>query len=325
VTRRTSRLRGPSPLPRRREPLRLPAPHPLLEPVALTSHELRQVGHALELRRISKPFARRVARPHVQARLSRPARHRALRGLSGSVAARMTGTSGPRDGPEHGLAVMVSALRSTPRGLLRARCTPTPDCDRRRSMKPRTRPRGEPVAESSSTDLRDLAETRAAIHGDDAASRRLLASIASSLHVKGSSSSTRVRVDPRLRHACTSRALGRTTRFATSRTGRRPSPGQWDRAVRCPAPSCPEARLRGGSGARTGSRLAFRRCCEWQACQRQARRHRHEPDGSRSRAVNKDNGKSSSRLSISPPGSGLRPVRLSSRQAPSTSRPGTME
>ena len=44
---------------------------------------------------------------------------------------------------------------------------------------------GEAPGDSSTAELRDLADTRAAIHGDDAASRRLLASIAVSLHVKG--------------------------------------------------------------------------------------------------------------------------------------------
>jgi hypothetical protein len=44
---------------------------------------------------------------------------------------------------------------------------------------------GEPTGEGSAAELRDLADTRAAIRGDDAASRRLLESIALSLHVKG--------------------------------------------------------------------------------------------------------------------------------------------
>jgi hypothetical protein len=44
---------------------------------------------------------------------------------------------------------------------------------------------GEAPDEKATAELRDLADTRAAIHGDDAASRRLLASIALSLHVKG--------------------------------------------------------------------------------------------------------------------------------------------
>jgi hypothetical protein len=44
---------------------------------------------------------------------------------------------------------------------------------------------GETPGAASTADLRDLADTRAAIHGDDAASRRLLASIALALHVKG--------------------------------------------------------------------------------------------------------------------------------------------
>jgi hypothetical protein len=39
--------------------------------------------------------------------------------------------------------------------------------------------------DATAADLRDLAESRAAIHGDDAASRRLLESLAHSLHVKG--------------------------------------------------------------------------------------------------------------------------------------------
>ena len=44
---------------------------------------------------------------------------------------------------------------------------------------------GESAADSAPAELRDLSESRLAIHGDDAASRRLLASIAASLHVKG--------------------------------------------------------------------------------------------------------------------------------------------
>ena len=44
---------------------------------------------------------------------------------------------------------------------------------------------GEVPGDAATAELRDLADTRAAIHGDDAASRRLLASIAASLHVKG--------------------------------------------------------------------------------------------------------------------------------------------
>lgn len=43
---------------------------------------------------------------------------------------------------------------------------------------------GEPPLPDAPPALRDLAETRAAIHGDDAPSRQLLAGIASSLHVK---------------------------------------------------------------------------------------------------------------------------------------------
>jgi hypothetical protein len=44
---------------------------------------------------------------------------------------------------------------------------------------------GEPPTDAEPAELRDLADSRAAIHGDDAASRRLLESIALSLHVKG--------------------------------------------------------------------------------------------------------------------------------------------
>ena len=47
---------------------------------------------------------------------------------------------------------------------------------------------GEPPrdgADAAAAELRDLADTRGAIHGDDAASRRLLESIARALHVKG--------------------------------------------------------------------------------------------------------------------------------------------
>jgi hypothetical protein len=44
---------------------------------------------------------------------------------------------------------------------------------------------GEPADDASTAELRDLADLRAAIHGDDGASRRLLESIALSLHVNG--------------------------------------------------------------------------------------------------------------------------------------------
>ena len=44
---------------------------------------------------------------------------------------------------------------------------------------------GEPLPPQSSPALRDLAETRVAVHGDDAPSRQLLSSIAESLHVRG--------------------------------------------------------------------------------------------------------------------------------------------
>jgi hypothetical protein len=44
---------------------------------------------------------------------------------------------------------------------------------------------GAPVPPDAPRELRDLAETRAAIHGDDAPSRNLLVGLAASLHVKG--------------------------------------------------------------------------------------------------------------------------------------------
>jgi hypothetical protein len=44
---------------------------------------------------------------------------------------------------------------------------------------------GEAPAADASTELRDLGDTRAAIHGQDAPSRQLLAGLASSLHVTG--------------------------------------------------------------------------------------------------------------------------------------------
>jgi len=44
---------------------------------------------------------------------------------------------------------------------------------------------GGQVGPDAPPDLRDLAETRAALHGDDAPTRRLLAGLAASLHVKG--------------------------------------------------------------------------------------------------------------------------------------------
>lgn len=43
---------------------------------------------------------------------------------------------------------------------------------------------GEPIAPGAAKDLQDLAETRAAIHGDDAPSRRLLGSLAAQLGVE---------------------------------------------------------------------------------------------------------------------------------------------
>jgi len=44
---------------------------------------------------------------------------------------------------------------------------------------------GAPVAPEAPPDIHDLAETRAALHGDDAPTRSLLVSLAGSLHVKG--------------------------------------------------------------------------------------------------------------------------------------------
>ena len=44
---------------------------------------------------------------------------------------------------------------------------------------------GEPAPAGASRDLVDLAETRAAVHGDDAPSRALLASIANTFHLRG--------------------------------------------------------------------------------------------------------------------------------------------
>jgi hypothetical protein len=44
---------------------------------------------------------------------------------------------------------------------------------------------GEAVAPDAPRELRDLAETRAALHGDDAPSRSLLAGLVAALHVKG--------------------------------------------------------------------------------------------------------------------------------------------
>ena len=44
---------------------------------------------------------------------------------------------------------------------------------------------GEAPAAGAPADVRDLAETRAGIHGDDGASKRLLASLAAQLHVRG--------------------------------------------------------------------------------------------------------------------------------------------
>jgi len=108
-------------------------------------------------------------------------------GLSGSVA-RADDPAHPARAtdPEHGLAVMgLGSAVDAAWPLARAVYA---DAGLRPTTLDEAHARvlvGEPVAESSSTDLRDLAETRAAIHGDDAASRRLLASIASSLHVKG--------------------------------------------------------------------------------------------------------------------------------------------
>jgi hypothetical protein len=44
---------------------------------------------------------------------------------------------------------------------------------------------GEAVAPNAPRELRDLAETRAALHGDDAPSRSLLSGLVAALHVKG--------------------------------------------------------------------------------------------------------------------------------------------
>ncbi|MBL8606739.1 MAG: hypothetical protein JNL38_05440 [Myxococcales bacterium] len=44
---------------------------------------------------------------------------------------------------------------------------------------------GEPAAEAASADVRELAELRAGVHGDDAASRQLLAAISAKLEVEG--------------------------------------------------------------------------------------------------------------------------------------------
>ncbi|MEO6575058.1 MAG: hypothetical protein ABIP89_14535, partial [Polyangiaceae bacterium] len=44
---------------------------------------------------------------------------------------------------------------------------------------------GEPLPPQASPALHDLAETRVAVHGDDAPSRQLLSSIAQNLHVRG--------------------------------------------------------------------------------------------------------------------------------------------
>ena len=44
---------------------------------------------------------------------------------------------------------------------------------------------GEPASSDAPKDIRDLAETRAAIRGDDAPSRQLLAALATTLHLRG--------------------------------------------------------------------------------------------------------------------------------------------
>jgi hypothetical protein len=44
---------------------------------------------------------------------------------------------------------------------------------------------GDPVSPDAPRDVRDLAETRAALHGDDAPTRSLLSGMVASLHVKG--------------------------------------------------------------------------------------------------------------------------------------------
>jgi hypothetical protein len=43
---------------------------------------------------------------------------------------------------------------------------------------------GEPAPPNASSELRDLADSRAAVHGDDAPSRRLLSSLSAQLHVR---------------------------------------------------------------------------------------------------------------------------------------------
>lgn len=87
---------------------------------------------------------------------------------------------------EHGLAVIAEGNSTSPAWAL-ARAVysdpslrpPTLDEAHARALA------GEPVSGDAPRELRDLAETRAALHGDDAPSRSLLTSLVVALHVKG--------------------------------------------------------------------------------------------------------------------------------------------
>jgi hypothetical protein len=92
--------------------------------------------------------------------------------------------SGPSDG--HGLAVVAEGS-STSSAWQLARAVygdpslrpPALDEGQARALA------GEAVAPDAPRELRDLAETRAALHGDDAPSRSLLSGLVAALHVKG--------------------------------------------------------------------------------------------------------------------------------------------
>lgn len=113
-------------------------------------------------------------------------RNRALQAAALSVVCALASTVDAGDSRPQGLAVI--ALQGTSEAAwplakaIYARPTLRPaslDEARARVLA------GEPLPPQATAALRDLAETRVAVHGDDAPSRQLLSSIAQSLHVRG--------------------------------------------------------------------------------------------------------------------------------------------